>query len=128
MYSVYENNALMYRIRRDMSVLNDEFAVPVIIGNHIAIANRIYKSTKLRAHIFSERFSLREKLFFHCHKLTSSSDIILQYSIISFAQGLDIGLRPILILCDDKSRKLAESYADMIDATYITVSSDELSE
>lgn len=111
-----------------MSVFNDELAVPVIIGNHIEIANQIYKSTKLRSHIFSKRFSLHERLFFHCHKLTSSSDIILQYSLISFAQGLDVGLRPVLILCDERSRTFAKKCADTIDAAYITVSSDELSE
>lgn len=112
-----------------MNYLENDFLLPVIIGsdpNCTETAKRIYKSTKIKPHIFSDRFSWYQKLFFKCHKIFSFSHSVLCAELCSFPLRFEEYFTPILIICDERSENFVKAYSETIESAYITVKAEDL--
>ena len=112
-----------------MDWLQHEYLVPVIIGNGqmaYKAAKKIYRITGIRAHIFAERFTLWERLFYYCHKVSPTSGDLLETSLISFAESLEEYLFPVIILCDGESQDFIRNYSKTVESAYIAVSYDDI--
>ena len=112
-----------------MDWLQHEYLVPVIIGNNQAAykaAKRIYKITGIRSHIFADSFTLWQRIFYNCHKVSPMSSGLLKMSLISFAESIEEYLFPVIIFCDDESQDFVKIYSETLESAYIVVSCDDL--
>lgn len=112
-----------------MDYLQHEYLVPVIIGNSQAAhkaAKSIYRITGVRSHIFSDSFTLWQRLFYYCHKVSSKSQDMLEMSLISFADSLDEYLFPVIIFCDGESQDFIKNYTSTIESAYVAISYNDL--
>ncbi len=112
-----------------MDWLQHEYLVPVIIGNGqtaYKAAKRIYKITGIRTHIFADSFTLWQRLFYYCHKVSPMSQDLLEMSLISFAESLEEYFFPVIIFCDGETQDFIKNYSKTVESAYITVSYDDL--
>ncbi len=112
-----------------MNYLENDFLLPVIIGsdkNCTETAKKIYQSTKIKPHIFSDRFSWYQRLFFKCHKIFSFSHLVLCAELSSFPSRFEEYFTPILIICDERAEKLVHACSESIESIYITVKAEDL--
>ena len=111
-----------------MNYLEHEYLVPVIIGSgreSLALAKAIYKETRIKPHIFADRFSLWQRLFCYCHKVSPMKSHLLLESLISFAESLEEYYFPIII-CDEKAAELVKKNSEIIESFYIIKDLNEL--
>ena len=113
-----------------MNWLEHEYLVPVIIGNGryaISAAKTIYRTTRIRPHIFSESFSVVQGLFGHCHKVSPMRAELLIESLASFADSLEEYCFPVII-CGVETEKILNTYSDIIESFYIVKKYDDTNE
>ena len=111
-----------------MNLLEHEYLVPVIIGNSkdsFKDAEAIYKATKIKPHLFGEKFSFFQQLRYNCHVVSPFREEFLAESLTSFASSLEEYYCPILVLNSEYNR-FFERYLEIIDSTYVKVNIKEI--
>ena len=109
-----------------MNYLNNDFFTLILIGNYPSYAKRIYEATGTRIHAFSHSFSLSERIWTICHRLTSESEHILIRSLNDFAAGTDDYHTPVIIYCNESERDFISRHSADIESAFITVPYDAL--
>lgn len=111
-----------------MDYLEHEYLVPVIVGNRryadLAV-RKLYNATKIKPHIFAEKFSLLQRIFACCHRVSPMKQELLFESLIAFAESLEEYRLPVII-CDCEQEELLRTKSDAIECFYIIKRLDEL--
>ena len=104
---------------------NNEYSVPVVLCSDVRkgflSAISLLRSSRTRPHVFSNKFSLRQRILFKCHLIDPFSCEAVAASLVAFASELDEHYTPILLLSDSASREIVEHYQDELDAYFIIV-------
>lgn len=111
-----------------MNYLEHEYLVPVIIGGGreaTSVAKTVYKATRIKPHVFADKFSLWQKIFCFCHRVSPMKSGLLTLSLISFAESLEEYYFPIII-CDEKAAELVKKNSEIIGSFYIIKDLNEL--
>ena len=107
-----------------MDVIIGEGVIPVIIGNAYdaaLVAKKVYRLSGYRAHIFSERFNLLQRMKYKCHRVLFSKEHVVERYLIDFAIQLEEFNTPILICCDEFSKAFVERRREKLEPYYIIV-------
>ena len=100
-----------------------EYLVCVFVGNGKDVIERakdIKRKTGVRPHIFADRFTLFQRLFFNCHTVKPQRTEFLRESLISFAREAEKYTFPVIVKCDDFSDAFVNS-CDDIECYYLAV-------
>ena len=106
-----------------MNWLDHEYLVPVFIGNSdtvIRCAKDIKRKTGIRPHIFAEKFSFWQRIFFNCHTVKPQRYAFLSDSLIFFARELEKYAFPVIVKCDELSQDFVCSCGE-IENYYLAV-------
>ena len=112
-----------------MNWLDHEYLVPVLIGNDkevLRVAGRVYKRTKIRPHLFGERFSFFQRLRYECHVVAPMRDEFIFESLLSFSRELCEYYFPVLIICGERAEMLSEGHIEKLESAFLAVEGDEL--
>ena len=107
-----------------MDVLESEGIIPVIIGNAddaVFIAKKIYRLSGHKAHIFSDRFTLLQKLKYKCHRVSLLNERVIECCLIDFAVYQEEFNTPALIPCDERAIAFTAKYREELEPYYIIV-------
>lgn len=110
-----------------MDVIIGEGVIPVIIGNSddaALVAKKVYRLSGYRAHIFSERFNLLQRMKYKCHRVLFSKEHVVERYLIDFAIQLEEFNTPILICCDERAKAFVEKSREELEPYYIIVDSN----
>ena len=111
---------------------NNEYSLPVVLcsnmDNGALSAMRLLRSRMTKPHVFSNKFSIFQRLLFKCHSIEPFSDESVFGTLVAFASELDEHYTPILILSDEVCGKMAERYTDELGAYFIIVNAEDFFE
>ena len=100
----------------------NDFIFPIIVGSDrkaSAAACRLLLGNRFKPHLFSDRFYFWQRLFFFCHKVEPLEDEWLTCSLAAFASELEEYYTPMILLCNDSSRKLVERCREVLDSRFV---------
>ena len=112
-----------------MNWLEHEYLVPIVIGNsHDAYvaAKRIYKASRIKAHIFAERFSFLQKMTYNCHTVSPMREEFLVESLKAFADSLEEFYCPIIVICNGGDKQFVEKYSSFLESSFVAVELNDL--
>lgn len=112
-----------------MEYLDHEYLVPIIIGsgkNAAAAAKNIRKLTGAEVHLFSNGFSLWQRMLYRCHKVEPLKADFLQMSLKSFAESIEEYFFPVIILCGEDAEKILDEKSEYLESVFVIVRYDEI--
>lgn len=112
-----------------MNWLEHEYLVPVVLGNSrdaVKIARKIYKATRIKTHIFAEKFSFWQKMTYNCHIVSPMREDFFVSSLMSFAASLEEYYCPVIVKCSDDDKKLVDKYSNTLESAYVAIELKDL--
>lgn len=107
---------------------NNDYLVPVVLGGRkdtFHTAWEIYRKHKIRVHIFAQKLTLWQRLFFVCHKTCSDKVSWVVQSLLDFADSLEEYYTPALIICSDEDHELIKNFSESIEESYLVINSED---
>ncbi len=107
-----------------MDFFENEYAVPVLCGGGVQAAkvlSRIIRTPAQKPHIFSDRFSIRQRLFAVCHRVSLCHPGIVCSAICDFAENIDESNTPLFILYDGETAGFSMRYKEKLEGLFIIV-------
>ena len=80
---------------------------------------------RIRPHVFSDRFSLWQRIIFKCHRILPFEEEWIASSLATFAMELEEYYTPILLLTDVTSHTVANNRADVLGARFVIVDAED---
>ena len=112
-----------------MEYLDHEYLVPIIIGSGkkaTTAAKRIRKQTGAEVHIFSDGFSLCQRLLYRCHKVEPMKADLLEMSLKAFAESIEEYFFPVIILCGEDAEKILDEKTESLESAFVLARYDEI--
>ncbi len=107
-----------------MDFFENEYAVPVLCGRGgeaAKVLSRIIHTPAQKPHIFSDRFTIRQRLFAVCHRVPAFNSGILCAAICDFAENIDESNTPLFILYNSETARFSMRYKEKLEGLFIIV-------
>ncbi len=107
-----------------VNYLEHEYLVPIFLGSSKAnrtAAKLLKKNYGFVSHCFAEKFTLFDKFTFKCHRTSPFKSNFVGDYVFAFARTRTHYELPILIVCDETARKMAERCRNTIEAIVVIV-------
>lgn len=111
-----------------MNISEHEYLLPIVIGNGkdaVSAARKIYKTTGAKAHLFSHRFPVWQRLFCVCHTVDPMRDCFVLDSILSYLRSVEEYYCPVIIVCDEYAQELVDKYSDALESACLVIEYDD---
>jgi hypothetical protein len=105
-----------------MKFLDNEFFVPIYIGTSrraLESANKLRKDLGIKAHIFSEKFNIFQRILYNCHIVKPIRPEFIFESLISFTRDLEDFFCPVILICEDSDNALIEQFRNELESRFI---------
>jgi hypothetical protein len=107
-----------------MNFTENEYLIPIFLGRsseNKKAAAKVLTLTGIKAHFFAPRFSLIERLRYHCHPVVPFRGCWLAESLICFADSAEEFYSPVILLCDAFARDFIKEYGDAVESLFVAM-------